>query len=103
MSKQNCHHCQSGFLENQFGQDVECVNGVLIDIDVANEGWQSDVCYPVAPCHPGWDAQSRDEDFDNDCQKRLREWAGLTDPEEHPAAAEADAIERRAERFAREG
>ena len=30
--------------------DLWCVNGVLIDIDVANEGWQQDVIYPPAPC-----------------------------------------------------
>jgi hypothetical protein len=29
-----------------------CVNGVAIDIDEYTEGWQRDVVYPVAPCHP---------------------------------------------------
>lgn len=70
-----CKHCRSGFLENKFGQDVECVNGVLIDIDVAHEGWQRDVEYPVAPCHPMWARQQADKDFKNDCQERLEEWA----------------------------
>ena len=103
MSEQKCPHCQSGSLDNRYGQDVECVNGVLIDIDVANEGWAADVLYPVAPCHPGWAAQSRDEDFENDCQERLSEWAGRAEqPEDDHTAAEADAIERRADRFARE-
>lgn len=70
-----CKHCRSGFLENKFGQDVECVNGVLIDIDVAHEGWQRDVDYPVAPCHPMWVKQQAGEDFENDCQRRLAAWA----------------------------
>lgn len=71
-----CKHCRNGFLDNKFGQDVECVNGVLIDIDVAHEGWQRDVNYPVAPCHPMWDRQTAgDEDLPNDCQERLARWA----------------------------
>lgn len=45
MSK--CKHCNNGYLERG---DVECVNGVLIDIDVAHEGWQRDVAYAPAPC-----------------------------------------------------
>lgn len=74
-----CEHCRSGFLENRFGQDVECVNGVLIDIDVAHEGWQRDVNYPVAPCHPMWTRQQAgDECFPNDCQERLLEWSQQT-------------------------
>ncbi len=36
------------------GSDIECVNGVLIDIDEYTEGWQRDVIYPPAPCHPGY-------------------------------------------------
>lgn len=76
----SCPHCRSGFLENKFGQDVECVNGVLIDIDVAHEGWQRDACYPVAPCHPMWERQqSGDEDFPNDCQQRLQAWCDIGD------------------------
>ena len=74
--KTPCEHCRNGFLENRYGQDVECVNGVLIDIDVAYEGWQPDVAYPVAPCHPMWQRQQQgDEDFPNDCQERLANWA----------------------------
>lgn len=42
-----CTHCRNGWLDCG---DTECVNGVLIDIDVAHEGWQRDVCYPPAPC-----------------------------------------------------
>jgi len=70
-----CTHCQNGFLDNRFGQDVECVNGVLIDIDEATEGWQRDVLYPVAPCHPAWKKQLADKDFDNDSLERLEAWA----------------------------
>jgi hypothetical protein len=70
-----CEHCDNGFLNNRFGQDIECVNGVLIDIDTASEGWQKDLNYPVAPCHPMWTKQLDDEDFDNDTQERLSEWA----------------------------
>lgn len=70
-----CKHCRNGFLDNRVGQDVECVNGVLIDIDVAFEGWARDVDYPVAPCHPMWSRQQGSEDFPNDCQERLEEWA----------------------------
>lgn len=69
----DCKHCRNGWLDNRFGEDVECVNGVLIDIDVFHEGWQRDVDYPVAPCHPMWDRQQAGEDdFPNDCQKRLK-------------------------------
>jgi hypothetical protein len=75
MTANKCPHCRNGFLDNRFGQDVECVNGVLIDIDVAVDGWKRDEAYPVAPCHPGWSAQCREEDFDNDCQERLEDWA----------------------------
>lgn len=72
----DCSHCRNGFLENKFGQDVECVNGILIDIDEAYEGWQRDVAYPVAPCHPMWQRQQDgDEEFPNDCQERLANWA----------------------------
>lgn len=71
-----CRHCKNGWFDNQqFGTDVECVNGVLIDIDVAHEGWQRDVVYPPAPCiaekwehgeSPVWNAE---------CQRRLEEWS----------------------------
>jgi hypothetical protein len=71
-----CKHCLNGFLDNRFGQDVECVNGVLIDIDVATDGWPRDVHYPVAPCHPMWARQQAgDDDFPNDSQERLNDWA----------------------------
>lgn len=46
----SCPHCNNGWLGNRYGEDVECVNGVLIDIDVYFEGWQRDVAYPPAPC-----------------------------------------------------
>jgi len=48
---------------------------VLIDIDVAHEGWPRDTIFPVAPCHPGWAAQCAEEDFDNDSLERLAAWA----------------------------
>ena len=77
-----CAHCRNGwFAEQQFGQDVKCVNGVLIDIDVVHEGWQRDLLYPVAPCHPQWSAQKRNREFDNDCQARLAEWASWAEAE----------------------
>ncbi|WP_112383318.1 hypothetical protein [Sphingomonas carotinifaciens] len=74
-----CLHCRNGFFDNQrFGQDVECVNGVLIDIDEAHEG-ASDVIRPVAPCHPMWAQQQRDPDGDwpNDSIERLEAWRSL--------------------------
>lgn len=80
-----CTHCRNGWFnprggeaEFYFGEDVECVNGVLIDIDEAHEGWQRDVNYPVAPCHPMWARQKAgDESFPNDSQERLEAWAAL--------------------------
>ena len=81
----SCAHCKNGYLAGRFGEDVECVNGVLIDIDVAHEGWQRDTDYPVAPCHPGWAAQCAEQDFDNDCQGRLESWAGIGgEPDKDP-------------------
>lgn len=44
----DCAHCRNGFR----GSDIECVNGILIDIDEFTEGWETDVLYPPAPCHP---------------------------------------------------
>ncbi len=80
-----CSHCKNGFLDNRFGADVECVNGVLIDIDVAMEGWQRDVHYPVAPCHPMFARQQAgDDDFPNDSQERLEVWASSTREDETP-------------------
>ena len=80
---ENCKHCQNGWFEGQrFGEDVECVNGVLIDIDIAAEGWERDMIYPVAPCHPCWGKQRTDPDhetWENDCQERLEAWAAGAD------------------------
>lgn len=90
-----CPHCKNGYLGRG---DVECVNGVLIDIDVAHEGWQHDVAYPPAPCMAcdkcrgsgdrgrgqcracrwtGWKSGK------NECQERLNEWRGLGGGGEH--------------------
>lgn len=66
-----CAFCRNGFLGNRYGEDVECVNGVLIDIDVYTEGWERDTLYPVAPCHPAWKKQAAGKDFDNDSLERL--------------------------------
>lgn len=72
MSRENCKYCKNGWFEDQrYGCDVECVNGILIDIDVYMEGWQKDLNYPVAPCHPSWAVQCADDDFYNDSQERL--------------------------------
>lgn len=43
--------CQGG-LRCPLGGDYECINGVCIDIDVYTEGWELDLIYPPAPCHP---------------------------------------------------
>ena len=74
----DCAHCRSGWFDPKsggfyFGQDVECVNGVLIDIDEFNEGCALDVIRPVAPCHPMWKRQCADPDGDwpNDSIERL--------------------------------
>lgn len=72
-----CQHCHNGWLGNHYGQDVECVNGVLIDIDEAHEG-SSNVIHPVAPCHPMWSRQLADPDgnWPNDSIERLNAWRG---------------------------
>ena len=44
-----CKRCYNGHLGGVYG-DLECVNGVLIDIDVFTEGYATDVAYPPAPC-----------------------------------------------------
>lgn len=77
---QQCHHCRNGFFEDfKFGIDVECVNGVLIDIDEAHSG-PRDVVYPVAPCHPMWTRQQAgDEEFPNDTVERLEAWRARSD------------------------
>ncbi len=70
----NCKFCNQGYFDcggpYYFGQDIECVNGVLIDIDEAHEGWQPDVCYPLAPCHPNYKTQEP-----NDSDERLAAWS----------------------------
>lgn len=67
-----CKFCKNGWLDNRFGQDVECINGILIDIDVYHEGYERDLIYPVAPCHPDWQRQlDGEEDVGLDCQERL--------------------------------
>lgn len=88
----DCAHCRNGFR----GSDVECVNGVLIDIDVFTEGWERDVIYPPAPCHPNYcSACAGDGDDDGgdcqscggtgyldrkiDCNERLLARAGLSE------------------------
>jgi hypothetical protein len=76
-----CQHCRNGFFEDRrFGPDIECVNGILIDIDTYRDGYQRDVEYPVAPCHPNWDDQCQERDFPNDCQARLA--TSITLPDE---------------------
>lgn len=69
-----CKHCQNGWFQDQrYGQDVECVNGILIDIDVYHDGYPRDTIYPVAPCHPMWERQCAgdDDSWYNDSQERL--------------------------------
>lgn len=83
----DCKHCRNGFFDPKgsgfyFGQDVECVNGVLIDIDEFNEGHGPDVVRPVAPCHPMWAAQVRDqhaETWVNDSIDRLNAAAATSE------------------------
>jgi hypothetical protein len=73
-ARTECAHCRNGYFDDQrFGEDVECVNGVLIDIDVAHEGYHQDVSYPLAPCHPDYHRQD-EPDFRNDSQDRLSAW-----------------------------
>lgn len=64
-----CKHCQNGW----FGGSLECVNGVLIDIDEAHEGAR-DVIHPLAPCHPDYATEQADPDFVNDSIERLEAW-----------------------------
>lgn len=78
---EHCKHCRSGFLDNRFGTDIECVNGVLIDIDVAHEGWARDVIYPPAPCIAEMWAGGEHEGWFGECQRRLSGWADIqTEP-----------------------
>ncbi len=70
----DCTHCRNGYFD---GTEVECVNGVLIDIDVAHEGWQRDVEYPAAPCV----SESGEwPESDIGCQERLSQWAANAPP-----------------------
>jgi DNA-binding winged helix-turn-helix (wHTH) protein len=36
------------------GGDLECINGIVIDVDEFTEGWDPHVNYKPAPCHPLW-------------------------------------------------
>jgi hypothetical protein len=70
----SCKHCNGGyFAHGKYGYDVECVNGVLIDIDEAHSG-QRGVEHPLAPCHPNFKSQRP-----NDSIKRLEQWRALGD------------------------
>lgn len=55
----NCTHCGgTGYLADRgWPQDFECVNGVAIDIDEYTEGFERDLYYPPAPCHPQFHAE----------------------------------------------
>lgn len=81
-----CRLCLNGWLDRG---DVECVNGVLIDIDEAHEGGQEDVSYPPGPCQQCPDCKGTAFHGDHDCascngtgwksgqdesQKRLKNW-----------------------------
>lgn len=92
---EHCKLCRGGWFAGQFGPDVECVNGVLIDIDEAHDG-QSDVIYPVAPCHPCWSKQIDHPDgltWENDSIERLEAWRlSMTKPMK-PQPIDVEAIE----------
>jgi hypothetical protein len=76
MRDEKCAHCSNGwFADQRFGTNVECVNGVLIDIDVAHEGWQCDVVYPPAPCIAKKWRDGEDSEWLNECHERLMEWS----------------------------
>lgn len=82
-----CRDCRNGWFDGKFGQDVECVNGVLIDIDEAHEGPPPDVDYPLAPCHPNYRTQ-----HPNDSSERLAAWLAIGPPSiEEDANRAADA------------
>ena len=83
MTTEPCKHCRNGFFDGRFGQDVECVNGVLIDIDEAHDG-PRDVCHPVAPCHPRWADQQAGRDFPDDSIGRLDAWRDKATTESTP-------------------
>lgn len=77
-----CPHCHNGFFGGRFGADVECVNGVLIDIDVAHEGYQRDVAYPPAPCIAKQWRNGRKAGWFAECQSRLANWASMGEADE---------------------
>lgn len=88
-----CKHCQNGWLN--LG-DIECVNGVLIDIDEATEGWQRDTAYPPGPCNacPLCDGEGCKDCNDtgwkgsvNRSQELLSAWADISEADEQEAAA----------------
>ena len=68
-----CRHCNHGSFK---GTDVACVNGVLIDIDEAQEGWDRDARFPAAPCVSKSGKWPRN---DIGCQARLKVWATSSD------------------------
>lgn len=71
MRKHTCPRPRSRcFLQGSgWPQDVVCVNGVAIDIDVFTEGFER-VRHPLAPCHPGFCAtcSGTGEFDDGDCE-----------------------------------
>lgn len=96
-----CEHCQNGWFDGRFGEDVECVNGVLIDIDVFTEGWPRDTVFHVAPCHPQWAAQLRahqvGDDIDTDYFERLTKASTVEDelPLQQPATTPVEAADQK--------
>lgn len=71
-----CSTCDKEQLAARFGENIECVNGVLIDIDEAMAGWDNRANYSVAPCHPMWEQQtSTNTDLAHDVQTRLEQWS----------------------------
>lgn len=108
--RHSCPHCSHGYFE---GSETECVNGVLIDVDEAHEGWQRDVNYPAAPCEACAKCQGSGQRGRGECracngtgwksgrnesQERLEAWAApgedepiaLVDPA--PLHAEIEAL-----------
>lgn len=89
-----CVHCHRGNLRDAgYPSDFECVNGIAIDIDEAHEGWQPDVVYPPAPCHPAYCPTCRgsgEQELGDcpdctagyrgeiDCKDRLEAWAAAS-------------------------
>ena len=69
MKQNECLYCYNG---NFHGADIECVNGVMIDIDVAHECRRTDEIYPAAPCIS---LDGKWPNGDIGCQARLDDWA----------------------------